>query len=135
MYLDGMHLAGFADLQQGARGPAVAQLQQALISRGYDVGPTGADGIFGSNTAWAVESFQYDAGLVIDGIAGPATMGALGLAISTPGAPTPTPAPAPGAPAPSAASTLGGLPWWGWLGVAGAVAFLIWGGEWVGEKK
>ena len=51
--------------------PAVADLQRALKSRGYDCGPV--DGIMGSRTREAVIRFQRDQGLPVDGIAGPAT--------------------------------------------------------------
>jgi peptidoglycan hydrolase-like protein with peptidoglycan-binding domain len=51
--------------------PAVADLQRALKSRGYDCGAV--DGIMGSRTREAVMRFQSDQGLSVDGIAGPAT--------------------------------------------------------------
>jgi peptidoglycan hydrolase-like protein with peptidoglycan-binding domain len=37
-------------VQVGSKGPAVQQAQQALLDRGYAVGPPGADGIFGIHT-------------------------------------------------------------------------------------
>ena len=40
------------------RGEAVKSLQERLISLGYDVGKTGADGIYGKNTESAVKLFQ-----------------------------------------------------------------------------
>lgn len=57
------------------RGQDVRNLQQDLIYAGYTVSD---DGIYGSETANAVTSFQQDNGLQVDGIAGPATQGALG---------------------------------------------------------
>lgn len=63
-------------LRRGARGAAVAALQTALTARGH---PLAADGAFGPATERAVKAFQGRAGLVVDGIAGPATMAALGL--------------------------------------------------------
>jgi peptidoglycan hydrolase-like protein with peptidoglycan-binding domain len=63
-------------LRRGARGAAVAALQTALTARGH---PLAADGMFGPATERAVRAFQSRAGLVADGIAGSATMAALGL--------------------------------------------------------
>ena len=57
-------------LRQGARGPAVVDLQQRL-------GGLSADGAFGPLTRGAVVSFQSGRGLVPDGIVGPLTWGAL----------------------------------------------------------
>ncbi len=57
-------------LRQGARGPAVADLQRRL-------GGLSADGVFGPLTRGAVVSFQSGRGLVADGIVGPITWGAL----------------------------------------------------------
>ena len=65
------------NLSQGARGEEVRRLQQALIDAGYGVGATGADGIFGANTASAVRRYQQDNGLTVDGIAGAKTQGKL----------------------------------------------------------
>lgn len=56
----------------------VAEIQRALLARGYDLGPAGADGDAGPKTIAAVEAFQKTAGLVADGIAGPLTIKALG---------------------------------------------------------
>lgn len=39
-----------------------------------------ADGIYGSHTRTAVERFQHSAGLPVDGICGPATSRAMGIA-------------------------------------------------------
>lgn len=56
---------------------AVAEIQRALHARGYDLGPSGADGDAGPRTIAAVTAFQHSAGLVADGIAGPKTQAAL----------------------------------------------------------
>ncbi|MFC5712421.1 N-acetylmuramoyl-L-alanine amidase [Thalassorhabdus alkalitolerans] len=64
-------------LQEGSRGPLVRDLQQRLLDLGYDLGSYGADGIYGPVTREAVRSFQQDAGITVDGIAGPATHRAL----------------------------------------------------------
>ena len=66
-----------ANLKQGMSGSEVEKLQNALISKGYDVGKTGADGVFGKNTLAAVKQFQTDNGLEVDGIAGKNTLGSL----------------------------------------------------------
>ena len=66
----------------GTRGPSVKLLQQALESLGYSVGNTGVDGIYGPRTARAVKQFQQDAGITVDGDAGPETVKALGSAVT-----------------------------------------------------
>jgi peptidoglycan hydrolase-like protein with peptidoglycan-binding domain len=58
-------------LQRGSSGPAVAALQRVL-----GVSPTGN---FGPVTARAVRAFQRSHGLLVDGIVGPQTSGALGI--------------------------------------------------------
>ena len=55
---------------------AVAEIQRALIARGYDLGKSGADSDAGPRTNAAVTSFQRAAGLVADGIAGSKTQAA-----------------------------------------------------------
>ena len=55
-------------LQRGHTGTAVRNLQLFLQDAGHD--PNGIDGIFGSGTEDAVERFQDDKGLTVDGIAG-----------------------------------------------------------------
>lgn len=55
-------------LALGSRGPKVQQLQESLMSLGYDIGSrTGADGIYGKMTQKAVEQFQQDHGLALTG--------------------------------------------------------------------
>ncbi len=66
-----------ANLKTGSSGSDVKKLQQTLTAAGYDVGETGADGVFGKNTAAAVKEYQQDNGLAVDGIAGKNTLGAL----------------------------------------------------------
>lgn len=62
-------------LEQGDSGDAVKALQKRLIELGYMNGT--ADGDFGSATKAAVKLFQKQAGLTVDGVAGPGTQGAL----------------------------------------------------------
>ena len=64
-------------LRQGSSGPDVTELQQKLKDLGFD--PNGVDGNFGAGTRDAVIAFQQSKGLQADGIAGPATLAALGL--------------------------------------------------------
>jgi len=59
------------------RGDRIKALQQELTRRGYH--PGGIDGVFGPQTASAVQAFQGDSGLVPDGEAGPETLGKLGI--------------------------------------------------------
>lgn len=66
---------GSRAMRAGQRGWDVAALQFLLERRGY--APGGFDGGFGPNTAFAVKRFQSAAGLAVDGVAGPATLGAL----------------------------------------------------------
>lgn len=60
-------------LRRGSRGDAVKELQAILISKGYDLGGWGADGVFGKQTLKAVKAFQADCGIRADGICGPVT--------------------------------------------------------------
>ena len=65
-------------LRQGDVGQEVARLQQGLITRGaFGVD---ADGEFGAKTAQALRALQDRFGLRVDGEAGPATLGVLGIA-------------------------------------------------------
>lgn len=61
-------------LMLGAKGPAVALLQQKLNAKGQ---PVTVDSDFGPATKMAVRSFQGTKGLVVDGIVGNATWAAL----------------------------------------------------------
>ena len=54
------------------RGDDVAELQQRLCTLGFDTGRV--DGIFGDDTARALDEFQRNAGLPVDGIVGGATL-------------------------------------------------------------
>lgn len=61
-------------LQFGSQGQAVRELQTLLGRHGYAVT---VDGDFGPQTATAVRAFQKAKGLVVDGVVGPQTWGAL----------------------------------------------------------
>ena len=63
--------------QMGSRGNEVSKIQKALKERGYYTGSI--DGIFGTATKKAVEQFQRDNNLKVDGIAGKQTLSALGI--------------------------------------------------------
>lgn len=55
----------------------ILDIQKRLIALGYNVGRTGADGWAGPATKSAIEKFQRDNGLVVDGNAGPKTLAKL----------------------------------------------------------
>jgi peptidoglycan L-alanyl-D-glutamate endopeptidase CwlK len=65
-------------LGPNSSGPDVTALQQALANAGFN--PGNADGIFGLGTEAAVLAFQRSKGLAADGVVGPSTATALGLA-------------------------------------------------------
>jgi hypothetical protein len=68
-------------IKKGSKGPDVVECQSDLILLGYDIGPKGADGIFGAKTEEAVKAFQGDHGLKQDGIVGRDTWAALDEAV------------------------------------------------------
>ncbi len=61
----------------GSRGSEVTQIQTKLKRWGYYKG--NVDGIYGTQTLNAVKYFQRKNGLKVDGIAGPATLKAMGI--------------------------------------------------------
>ena len=65
----------------GSRGSEVTQIQTKLKRWGYYTG--NIDGIYGTQTVNAVKYFQRKNGLTVDGIAGPATLKAMGIMTST----------------------------------------------------
>ena len=60
-------------LRRGDKGQEVGRLQTKL-----DIT---IDGDFGPQTEGAVKSHQRDEGLVVDGLAGPKTLGSMGIAV------------------------------------------------------
>lgn len=68
-----------ARLTKGAQGESVRKVQQALLDLGYNLGPTGADGIYGDFTWNAVKQFKANEHLGWEwmGDVGPGTMGRL----------------------------------------------------------
>lgn len=68
----------WAALQTGAAGAKVVRLQRALIAAGQ--GMVSTDGVFGPLTEAAVRAYQKQHWLTADGIAGPKTLAALGVA-------------------------------------------------------
>ena len=65
----------------GSRGSKVTQIQTKLKRWGYYSG--NIDGIYGTQTVNAVKYFQRKNGLTADGIAGPATLKAMGIMTSS----------------------------------------------------
>jgi peptidoglycan hydrolase-like protein with peptidoglycan-binding domain len=61
----------------GGRGSAVEDIQKRLLALGYDLGPTGVDGVFLGKTRDAVISFQNEQGLSEDGVVGTETWSTL----------------------------------------------------------
>lgn len=70
-----------ATSRYGSSGEEVKQIQTKLKRWGYYTGSI--DGIYGSKTVEAVKYFQRKNGLTADGIAGPATLKAMGITSSS----------------------------------------------------
>ena len=62
-------------MKLGSSGDYVMTLQRELVNLGYSVGTI--DGTYGSKTLAAVEAFQQNDHLQVDGVAGPLTQSAL----------------------------------------------------------
>jgi peptidoglycan hydrolase-like protein with peptidoglycan-binding domain len=65
-----------ATIQLGAQGDDVKRVQRYFV-RAKALAPSHLDGDFGPETDGLVRQFQQDNGLVVDGIVGPQTWGAL----------------------------------------------------------
>lgn len=70
-------MASYTTLKYGSKGDEVKKLQQGLINAGYDLGRSGADGVYGGRTQAAVRQYQQANGLSVDGVAGQQTLGKL----------------------------------------------------------
>lgn len=70
-FLKNKDYADLIYLQVGNIGDDVREIQQKLMKKGYELGIT--NGRFGSSTKLAVEKFQKDNGLEVDGVVGPNT--------------------------------------------------------------
>ncbi|MDO9557279.1 MAG: peptidoglycan-binding protein [Coriobacteriia bacterium] len=64
-------------IKRGSRGSAVEDIQKRLLMLGYDLGPTGVDGVFLGATWDAVRGFQSERRLTEDGEVGAETWAAL----------------------------------------------------------
>lgn len=64
-------------IKAGDRGPAVEDIQRRLLLLGYDLGPSGVDGVFAGKTLAAIAQFQTDRELATDGLVGDVTWAAL----------------------------------------------------------
>jgi hypothetical protein len=78
---------GWCNLRRGMVGENVKALQMDLISLNYSVGKWGADGEFGTATEGALEAFQLEHGLKMDGVAGPETFAKLDELLKETGVP------------------------------------------------
>ena len=76
--------AGHTILREGARGEHVRKVQQALIDLGF-MNPSGATGTYNRDTRIAVERFQREVGIGVDGAIGAETLGALAATSPPPG--------------------------------------------------
>lgn len=64
-------------INRGDKGVVVREAQRLLLAAGYDLGENKADGNFGAQTEAAVERFQRDRHLPINGIIDPVTLAKL----------------------------------------------------------
>src|SRR5690606_28754587 len=72
-------LPGQSDASRGDT--ELTAMQRALLELGYQMPQFGADGDYGGETVAAVQAFQADYGLLVDGVAGPETLAAISLAL------------------------------------------------------
>ena len=76
-FIENLYSTVYALSKYGSRGNEVKQIQTKLKNWGYY--KDNVDGIYGSQTLEAVKYFQRKNGLTVDGIAGSATLKALGI--------------------------------------------------------
>lgn len=74
-------VTAWATSRRGSSGSEVRKIQEKLKRWGYYNGSV--DGVYGSKTEAAVKKFQKNNGLTADGIAGKATLAAMGINSST----------------------------------------------------
>ncbi|MFC4035025.1 protein kinase [Streptomyces polygonati] len=67
------YYSGTAITKSGDTGGRVKEVQCILKARGYNIGPSGVDGIFGQDTLTVVRKFQSDHHLSVDGQVGQET--------------------------------------------------------------
>ena len=72
-----------ASLRPGSQGSVVREVQQKLKDWGYYNGSV--DGVYGTQTMYAVQSFQTKHGLTPDGVVGPGTAAKLGVNLNQAG--------------------------------------------------
>lgn len=65
-------------IKKGMHGDDVKEMQSKLASRGY-LRNNEIDGVFGKITLGGLLAFQFENGLEVDGLCGPATKRALGM--------------------------------------------------------
>lgn len=75
------HVAEAVVYYRGSTGATVKKIQQKLKNWGYYTGAV--DGIYGSKTVEAVKYFQRRNNLYVDGKAGPKTLAAMGISVSS----------------------------------------------------
>jgi peptidoglycan hydrolase-like protein with peptidoglycan-binding domain len=61
-------LVGVLPMDVGATGPVVVAVQEALEAAGFDVGPAGTDGRFGTRTDLAYRAWELATGRTVSGI-------------------------------------------------------------------
>jgi peptidoglycan hydrolase-like protein with peptidoglycan-binding domain len=83
MYRRNQHMNSGPTLSAGSTGADVRRLQRLLVMMKL-LEPAGIDGVFGPQTASAVQSFQEGEGLAADGVVGPLTWQALPADPDTP---------------------------------------------------
>lgn len=80
--LEGLDKINF-QFTYGHEGKNVERLQTALSALGYDLKKFGVNGKFGSETYEALQKFQSDNGLKVNGVVDPTTLAALKEAVKT----------------------------------------------------
>ena len=76
---------GSRTIKKGTQGSDVKELQEDLMKLGYALPKYGADGDCGNETVEAIEHFQQDQGLEVDGVFGKASYEALQTALNAAG--------------------------------------------------